>query len=91
VEDARQQLQQEISGRRIDWNIGNLPEVNGDTGLLGQAVLQLLSNAVKYTRPREEARIEVGVTATEPEAVVSVCDNGVGFDMKYVHKLFGVF
>ena len=91
VEDARQQLQKELSGRRIDWNIGQLPEVKGDPGLLGQAVLQLLSNAVKYTRPREEARIEVGVTATEPEAVVAVRDNGVGFDMKYAHKLFGVF
>ncbi len=91
VEDARQQLQREISGRRIDWNIGQLPEVKGDPALLGQAVLQLLSNAVKYTRPREEARIEVGATATEPEAVVSVRDNGVGFDMKYAHKLFGVF
>jgi PAS domain S-box-containing protein len=91
VEDARRQLQEHSEGRKIAWNIGKLPKVQGDHELLRQAVLQLLSNAVKYTRPREEARIEIGGSAAEPEVVVSVRDNGVGFDMKYAHKLFGIF
>lgn len=91
VEQLRRRLERESNGRKIRWSIGNLPEVRGDSDLLGQAILQLLSNAIKYTRPREEARIEVGSTSSEPEAVVSVRDNGVGFDMKYAHKLFGVF
>jgi light-regulated signal transduction histidine kinase (bacteriophytochrome) len=91
VEDARRQLHHRSSGRKIDWNIGELPKVQGDPDLLRQAILHLLSNALKYTQPRKDARIEIDGTATEPDAVISVRDNGVGFDMKQAHRLFGVF
>jgi light-regulated signal transduction histidine kinase (bacteriophytochrome) len=60
--------------------------------MLRQVILNLLSNAVKYTAPRETARVEVGTTGSgQDEVIVFVRDNGVGFDMNYVHKLFGVF
>ena len=91
VESARQQLQPDTDGRKIVWRIDQLPAVQGDPDLLGQAVLQLLSNAIKYTRPREEARIEICGNATEVETVISVRDNGVGFDMEHTRKLFGMF
>ena len=69
-----------------------LPEVRGDRSMLRAVLTNLVSNAVKFTRLRPEARIRIGWTEGEGrEAVVFVRDNGVGFDMKYVDKLFGVF
>jgi light-regulated signal transduction histidine kinase (bacteriophytochrome) len=65
--------------------------VMGDPFLLRQALLNLLANSVKFTRPREDARIEIGVEITDKENIFSIRDNGVGFDMKYAAKLFGVF
>ncbi len=84
-------LQSEIAGRAVDWQIGDLPVVACDPGLLGVVFTNLLSNAVKYTRPRERAVIEVGEATRDGERVLFVRDNGVGFDMKYADKLFGVF
>jgi PAS domain S-box-containing protein len=79
-------------GREIDWVVGELPDVHGDYAMLRQALTNLVENAVKYTRQRTRARIEVGADASNPaETVVFVRDNGVGFDMRYVDKLFGVF
>jgi PAS domain S-box-containing protein len=83
--------QLEISKRNITWDIGRLPEVRGDIPMLRQAFLNLISNAVKYTRTREHARIEIGSTETTDEFIIFVRDNGVGFEMEYAHKLFGVF
>lgn len=91
VQSAIQDLQREVDGRQVEWVVGNLPEVEADPALLRQVLLNLLSNALKYTRTRKPARIELGCHDTGVEQIISVKDNGVGFDMRYAHKLFGVF
>jgi signal transduction histidine kinase len=93
VRDARQEVASIADiDRMIDWQIHNLPEVDGDPALLRVVMINLLANAVKYTSPRSVALIEVGTNGATPhEVVVFVRDNGVGFDMQYAHKLFGVF
>jgi two-component system sensor kinase len=75
----------------IDLKIGAVPPVMADRSLLRQVLVNLLSNAVKFTRVREVPVIEVGGYSKEKENVCYVRDNGVGFDMKYYDKLFGVF
>jgi light-regulated signal transduction histidine kinase (bacteriophytochrome) len=91
VEEARRVLEPEIAGREIDWHLGELPQVVGDPTMLRLAWQNLLSNAIKYTRRRERAVIEVGSRPEGREEVFFVRDNGVGFDMAYAGKLFGVF
>jgi len=78
-------------GRLIERRIGPMPMAYGDASLLGQALVNLFSNAVKFTRNRPHARIEVGGTVRDGMTVFWVTDNGTGFDMKYREKLFGVF
>jgi PAS domain S-box-containing protein len=94
VEEVREGLESEANGRNIVWKIGALPEVSGDAALLRVVLTNLMSNAVKYTRGRAEALVEIGATA-DPDgdggAVFFIRDNGAGFDMKYSDKLFGVF
>jgi signal transduction histidine kinase len=76
----------------LEWAIDGLPEVSGDPSMLRVAMANLLSNAVKYSRTRERPRVEVGTQPGQAgEIVVFVRDNGVGFDMEYAGKLFGVF
>ena len=84
-------IQESSAERGIEWVIGNLPPVRGDAALLRQVWANLLENAVKFTRPREDARIEVSAREENGETIFLVADNGVGFDMQYVGKLFGVF
>jgi signal transduction histidine kinase len=92
TEEALQELQPEIEGREIVWRIGELPVVDGNRETLRTVVVNLLSNAIKFTRLRRPAQIEVGCRrASDGEAVCYVRDNGVGFDMRYAGKLFGVF
>ncbi|HLZ33782.1 MAG TPA: ATP-binding protein [Nitrospira sp.] len=85
-------LHLDLQGKKISWTIGSLPEVPGDPAMLRQVFMNLLSNAVKFTATRPEPHIEIGATQ-EPsgEVTIFVRDNGVGFDMQYVNKLFGVF
>jgi len=84
-------LEFETMGRDIVWEVGELPEVNGDLSMLRLVVENLLSKAVKYTRTRSRSVIEVGSKSDEDETTFFIRDNGVGFDMQYVDKLFGVF
>jgi hypothetical protein len=86
------ELEAETPGRRIRWVVGRLPVVQGDPTMLRLVMTNLVGNAIKYTGSRPEAVIEVGPLEDAPgEAVVFVRDNGVGFDMEYADKLFGVF
>src|SRR6185436_166664 len=74
------------------WKVGRLPDVYGDRSMLKLALLNLISNAVKFTSKEPAAEIEIGSTDAQNDGiVVFIKDNGVGFDMKYVDKLFGVF
>jgi PAS domain S-box-containing protein len=91
VQSAIRDLGQEAQNRDVQWVIGDLPEVEADIALLRQVILNLLGNALKYTRTRKQARIEVSSATNEQEHIICVRDNGVGFDMRYAHKLFGVF
>ena len=82
----------DTQGRKIVWHIGSLPVCYGDFSMLRLVFANLVSNAVKFTRTREQAEIEIGsLNESADEVVVFVKDNGVGFDMKYKNKLFGVF
>lgn len=91
VQAVLRDLQPEWEGRQIDWRIAALPTLECDAGLMKQVFANLLSNAAKYTRTREHAVIEIGQTVQDDEVVIFVRDNGVGFDPRYSHKLFGVF
>ncbi|HTE39587.1 MAG TPA: ATP-binding protein [Steroidobacteraceae bacterium] len=91
VTAALETLQPECTGRSIKWHIDELSTISCDQGLMKQAFVNLLSNALKYTQPRELAVIEVRTTNSSGEHVVFVRDNGVGFDMRFASKLFGVF
>jgi signal transduction histidine kinase len=91
VAEVRQSLEIETEGREIVWTVGDLPEVMGDQAMLRLVWQNLLANAIKYTRARAVAEIEIGAQESDPELIFFVRDNGVGFDMQYVDKLFGVF
>ena len=81
----------ETNGRDIEWLVESFPEVICDPGLMHIVFTNLLSNAVKYTRPRKKAVITIGHMVADGQLVIYVRDNGVGFNMKYADKLFGVF
>jgi signal transduction histidine kinase len=106
VRRCLEELMKEHQGRQIEIAIGDLPECNADPNLLKQVWMNLIANALKYTSKRELARIEVGcrveprlsaqgvaptTDAAGTERVYFIRDNGAGFDMRYAHKLFGVF
>jgi signal transduction histidine kinase len=91
VETARGDLKADMDGRPVEWTVASLPTLRGDPAMLRLVVNNLLSNAIKYTRPRQPARIEIGSCPDAKEYIIFVRDNGVGFDMQYAGKLFGVF
>jgi two-component system, sensor histidine kinase and response regulator len=91
VDDVRGILEPTATGRAVEWRIGSLPTVQADAAMLRQVLINLLDNALKFTRNRATAVIEVSCTTDEVENIVCVRDNGVGFDPAYLNKLFGVF
>jgi PAS domain S-box-containing protein len=80
-----------LPGRRVAFNLAPLPPANGDATLLRQVLVNLFSNAVKFSGTRQRPRIEVRGHRGDGENLYAVCDNGVGFDMRHAHRLFGVF
>ena len=99
ITEAWFDLRQDREGRKVEFIVNDLPRCRGDRRLLKQVWVNLLSNALKYTRPRDPARIEIGWSGEgrpsedrpSKDVVYWIRDNGVGFDQRYVHKLFGVF
>lgn len=91
VEQVVREIQQQAEGRCVSVSIGDLPPVWGDAALLKQVFVNLVDNAFKYTRLRQDAAVEIGSRTIGGERVFFVRDNGAGFDMQYTEKLFGVF
>jgi PAS domain S-box-containing protein len=91
LDEAVADLSTETAGRDIRWERTQLPVAECDRGLMRQVFVNLLSNALKYTRPRRPAVIKISCEMRAGERVIAIKDNGVGFDMRYVDKLFGVF
>ena len=92
VRDILRDLEPATRERNMVWKIPPLPAVQADPAMLKLVLANLLGNAVKFTRPRDPAQIEIGCGGLEGERVILfIRDNGVGFDPRYVHKLFGVF
>jgi PAS domain S-box-containing protein len=91
VKQALEDLDDEQQGRTVTISIGDLPPCQGDPALLKQVFINLLANALKFTRQRDAAKIEVQCDTVNGEHIFAVIDNGAGFDMAYANKLFGVF
>jgi PAS domain S-box-containing protein len=91
LEDVLDDVRSDVAEREIEWRITPLPTVECDPGLMRVVFSNLVANAVKYTRPRRPAVIEVGQTSRSGRPTIFVRDNGVGFDMRYADRLFGVF
>ncbi len=91
VRDVVQEIQEELKERMITWEIEVLPEILGDEALLRLAIVNLISNAVKFTSTRSHAEIRIGCKDEGERFTCSIADNGVGFNMEYAYKLFGVF
>lgn len=92
VDEVVTELRQDISDREISWKIARLPACHGDRAMLRVALVNLISNSVKFTRTRKPAEIEIGCRdGARNDVEIFVKDNGVGFDMQYQNKLFGVF
>ncbi|MFZ0318302.1 MAG: PAS domain S-box protein [Candidatus Sulfotelmatobacter sp.] len=91
IEEVISLLQPETEGRAIAWKIAKLPAAKCDPVLIKQVFQNLLANAIKFTRPRQSAMIEIAHHEENDQIVIAIRDNGVGFNMKYKDKLFGVF
>jgi signal transduction histidine kinase len=91
VKDAMTILESETAERKIDWKLNPLPTVHADYSMMRQVWVNLIGNAIKYSKKREVATIEIGVKNEAHEIVFFIRDNGAGFDMRYSQKLFGVF
>jgi light-regulated signal transduction histidine kinase (bacteriophytochrome) len=91
VNEVRHNLRHLTDGREIVWKVGLLPPVYADRAILRVAIVNLLSNALKFSRGRTPAEIEIGAEIQEGTVVAFVRDNGAGFDMQQADKLFGVF
>ncbi|SPF50535.1 PAS domain S-box (fragment) [Syntrophobacter sp. SbD1] len=92
AQEVIREIEPEAAGRAVRWQVADLPVVTGDQSMLRIVLVNLISNALKFTQPREQAEIEIGCTPDRgTETILFIRDNGVGFDMNYADKLFGVF
>lgn len=91
IKGVIEKLDTVLKNRSVEWNIEKFPLVLGDSSLLFQVWINLIDNALKYSRTNSSTTITIGVTENQNEYCFFIKDNGVGFDMKYGHKLFGVF
>jgi light-regulated signal transduction histidine kinase (bacteriophytochrome) len=91
VSNVLEELAPSFSGRQVAVQIHPMPHITADTAMLRKVLQNLLANAIKFTRPRDLAVIEVDAHVAGDEVVCSVKDNGVGFEPEYGHKLFGIF
>ena len=91
VRDVLDELAPTFAGRQVDIQIGMLPHITADTAVIRKVLLHLLTNAIKFTRPRVPAQIQIDARLGGNEIICSVQDNGVGFEPEYGHKLFGLF
>jgi PAS domain S-box-containing protein len=91
IKDVLDKVKTETEEREILWDVQHLPQVFGDYALLKQVWVNLIENAIKYSRNKKTSEISIGFSDHKKEFVFYIRDNGVGFDMKYAHKLFGVF
>ena len=91
VKEVVEEMAPDWTSRQVDWKIGSLPMVMGDPVLLRQVFQNLIENALKFSRNRSPAIIEIGEILQDGTHLLFVRDNGVGFDMKYADRLFGVF
>jgi light-regulated signal transduction histidine kinase (bacteriophytochrome) len=91
VNEIINELEPEVAGKNVQWRLGDLPVVLGDRALLRTVMDNLISNALKFTRSREQAEIVIGSSHLHGDIVVFIRDNGVGFDPNNASKLFGVF
>jgi light-regulated signal transduction histidine kinase (bacteriophytochrome) len=89
--DVLDELAPSFSGRRVSVQMHELPHIRADTAAIRKVLLNLLANAIKFTRPRELAQIEIRATVAGNDSICSVKDNGVGFEPEYGHRLFGIF
>jgi signal transduction histidine kinase len=91
VKAVLQELKLEMEGRTVDLRMGTLPAVEGDPWMVREILAQLLRNALKFTRTRERATINVSTLADEHDVILRIQDNGIGFDPEYSNKLFSLF
>ncbi|AFY55843.1 bacteriophytochrome (light-regulated signal transduction histidine kinase) [Rivularia sp. PCC 7116] len=91
VQEVKQQLISQTQGRTIIWDIESLPKVKGDRTLFRIVWQNLIENAIKYTSPKDIAEIKIGSSKNSSEITFFIADNGVGFDMRYVERIFGIF
>jgi light-regulated signal transduction histidine kinase (bacteriophytochrome) len=91
VEEVRRSIEPDYAGRDVEWQIDRLPPAWDDGSLIRQALANLIENAIKYSRDRSPAIVEISGEQKGNHAIYRVRDNGVGFEMAYVDKLFGVF
>jgi PAS domain S-box-containing protein len=91
VNEVIHELRHQTEGREVEWMVGSLPQVMGDSVMLWQVMMNLISNALKFTRTKDRARIEIGSSDCGKEHIVFVRDNGVGFDSQCAGRLFTIF
>jgi PAS domain S-box-containing protein len=91
VQEIQRELEPELAQRQVDWQIAALPSVKADPAMLRLVMRNLIENAIKYTRSRPQTVIQIDSESNEQEDVIFIKDNGIGFNMQYVHKLFGIF